>query len=149
MIPTSAVPMSDTPSDWPVPESFIAWGEPRDRDPHGCCRSCQFCALTRRVEDLAVMLAWDGRADSRARSWPGPRNMDIIVRRYVFLGRRDGFACFYCREPLPVWQHTTDHMLPRSRGGGHGPSNEVLCCQPCNSRKGSRTPEEWLLGAAR
>lgn len=68
----------------------------------------------------------------RPRVHPVPFN-----RRNVL--RRDTFTCQYCgsREEL-----TLDHVLPRSRGGGHGWDNVVTACRSCNQRKGSRTPEE-------
>lgn len=40
-----------------------------------------------------------------------------------------------------------DHVLPLSRGGANEPANLVRCCGDCNSRKGRRTPEEWLASA--
>lgn len=41
-----------------------------------------------------------------------------------------------------------DHVLPRSRGGSNNLVNLVLACSDCNSRKGARTPGEWLGKAA-
>lgn len=52
--------------------------------------------------------------------------------------RRDGHACAYCGARAD----TVDHVLPRSRGGGDGWINLVAACQPCNARKGDRTPAE-------
>jgi hypothetical protein len=52
---------------------------------------------------------------------------------------RDGNTCSYCGlECVP----TIDHVVPRSRGGDDTPSNLVVACRSCNSRKGARTPEE-------
>lgn len=60
---------------------------------------------------------------------------------------RDGHECQYCgARDLAL---TIDHVVPRSRrtpehphGGRTDWSNCVAACLPCNTRKGSRTPEE-------
>ena len=56
---------------------------------------------------------------------------------------RDGHACVYCgSRHLPL---QLDHVIPRSRGGADFPENLVACCKPCNTSKGAKTPEEWLV----
>jgi 5-methylcytosine-specific restriction endonuclease McrA len=35
-----------------------------------------------------------------------------------------------------------EHIVPLSRGGRHLWTNVVTACRSCNTRKGSRTPEE-------
>ena len=54
----------------------------------------------------------------------------------VFL--RDGHKCAYCGAKAT----SIDHVLPRSRGGDWSWLNCVAACQPCNARKGNRTPAE-------
>ncbi len=51
-------------------------------------------------------------------------------------------TCFYC-DTKPE-ELTQDHMLPLSRGGDHTASNIVPCCRSCNSRKRTKTAEEFL-----
>ncbi|MOA35414.1 HNH endonuclease [compost metagenome] len=53
--------------------------------------------------------------------------------------QRDNFTCQYCgtRKLLAI-----DHIIPESRGGILEESNVVTACENCNSKKGSRTPEE-------
>jgi 5-methylcytosine-specific restriction endonuclease McrA len=48
----------------------------------------------------------------------------------------------------PLLQATVDHLQPRSRGGGNGAKNRVLCCYQCNQAKGNIPPEEFkrLIG---
>jgi 5-methylcytosine-specific restriction endonuclease McrA len=53
---------------------------------------------------------------------------------------RDGFACAYCGTRNG--KMTIDHIIPRCRGGASTFENCVACCRPCNTRKGSRTPNE-------
>lgn len=52
---------------------------------------------------------------------------------------RDQFRCQYCGSGDEL---TLDHVLPVSRGGQSTWENIVTACYPCNSYKGSRTPEE-------
>lgn len=52
-----------------------------------------------------------------------------MSRRAVFV--RDDFECQYCGRPA----ENVDHIIPRSKGGGHTWDNVVAACRPCNSRK--------------
>lgn len=58
-----------------------------------------------------------------------------VNRREVL--RRDKYACQYCGNTKKL---TLDHVMPRSKGGKHSWDNVVIACEPCNSRKGDRTP---------
>jgi 5-methylcytosine-specific restriction endonuclease McrA len=51
---------------------------------------------------------------------------------------RDGHRCQYCEAPAD----SIDHVIPRSRGGGHTWDNVVAACRRCNLRKGDRLPTE-------
>ncbi len=66
-----------------------------------------------------------------------PRRIEATLTRKAVLAR-DGHRCAYCGDPAD----TIDHVLPRSRGGGHAWENCVACCRPCNGRKADRTPAE-------
>lgn len=66
-----------------------------------------------------------------------------VTRRAVF--GRDEYRCQYCAGPA----ESIDHVLPRSRGGGHTWDNVVACCRRCNVHKGSRLPSEAGLHLAR
>lgn len=55
---------------------------------------------------------------------------------------RDGGECQYCGLHLTRAESTTDHVMPRSRGGETSWVNVVLACPPCNRKKGGRTPQE-------
>jgi 5-methylcytosine-specific restriction endonuclease McrA len=52
---------------------------------------------------------------------------------------RDNHTCQYCGNTRNL---SIDHILPVSRGGKSTWENTVTACQRCNSKKGSRTPEE-------
>ena len=49
--------------------------------------------------------------------------------------------CVYCGSMNDL---TTDHLVPRSRGGDESADNVVLACQPCNALRGSKGIFEWL-----
>lgn len=53
----------------------------------------------------------------------------------------DGSRCRYCGTEC-FEDLTIDHVFPRSRGGSDNPSNLVVACRSCNSRKSDKTPEE-------
>jgi 5-methylcytosine-specific restriction endonuclease McrA len=70
----------------------------------------------------------------RRRQTAGMRRLRIFVR--------DRFRCQYCGKKKEASKLSLDHILPRSRRGRSVPENLVTACVECNTRKGSRTPEE-------
>ena len=56
-----------------------------------------------------------------------------VSRRAVMA--RDAHRCQYCGQKA----ETIDHVVPRSRGGGHSWDNVVAACRPCNLRKADRS----------
>lgn len=52
--------------------------------------------------------------------------------------RRDDHKCGYCGN----YATTVDHVTPVSRGGRNRWENTTAACDPCNQRKGDRTPQE-------
>lgn len=61
---------------------------------------------------------------------------------------RKATQCHWCHCKIPEGRVTIDHVFPLSRGGLHVPANLVAACRPCNNRKSSRMPNEWLQEAA-
>jgi len=43
--------------------------------------------------------------------------------------------CVFCRSTSDL---TTDHLIPRSRGGDDSADNVVLACLPCNTSRGEK-----------
>lgn len=61
----------------------------------------------------------------------------VLTKRNIMI--RDGFKCVYCGDHKAL---TLDHLIPKSRGGKNDWFNLVTCCDPCNKKKGDKTPEE-------
>jgi len=53
--------------------------------------------------------------------------------------RRDNNTCQYCGSTRSL---TIDHLIPRCKGGDSSWTNVALACSTCNTRKGSKTPEQ-------
>ena len=64
------------------------------------------------------------------------RSRASLSRRAVYV--RDDFECQYCGGRA----ENVDHVVPKSKGGGHTWDNVVAACRPCNSRKENRTASE-------
>lgn len=69
----------------------------------------------------------------------GKRLVDSKGLQFVF--QRDNGLCQYCGsfENLSL-----DHKIPVSRGGDSSIANLCVACIICNSKKGNKTPEEFL-----
>ena len=74
------------------------------------------------------------------RAMPSGRRdrMDLILER-------DGYECVWCRRPIDVGLNraTTDHIIPRVKGGPSWLENEVASCRGCNKKRGHISPAEW------
>ncbi|WP_137159858.1 HNH endonuclease [Blastococcus sp. CCUG 61487] len=58
---------------------------------------------------------------------------------------RDGGTCIWCRRPFTgLVVPTTEHVVPRVKGGPSWLANEVAACGRCNGERGHRGPVEWL-----
>ncbi len=76
-----------------------------------------------------------------------PHQTRALSRKNIMM--RDRYTCQYCHRTLPSGELTLDHVVPRARAGESNWENLVACCNPCNNRKGSRTPEEAGMKLAR
>jgi 5-methylcytosine-specific restriction endonuclease McrA len=76
-----------------------------------------------------------------------PHQTRALSRKNILM--RDRYTCQYCHRTLPSAELTLDHVVPRSRSGESNWENLVACCNPCNNRKGSRTPDEAGMRLAR
>ena len=74
------------------------------------------------------------------------------LRKQIF--DRDENTCVYCGRKKGEFAPpetksdgilSVDHIIPESRGGGATLENLVTCCNPCNNKKGNRTPHEAAM----
>jgi hypothetical protein len=74
----------------------------------------------------------------------GAMALDRAARLRAAL-ERDGASCVWCgRAFTDLTRPTTEHVVPRVKGGPSWPENEVAACPRCNSDRGHRGPVEWL-----
>jgi 5-methylcytosine-specific restriction endonuclease McrA len=66
--------------------------------------------------------------------------------RLAIVLARDGAECVWCRRPLEVGlvRATTEHVVPKIKGGPSWIENEVAACRRCNGQRGHLTPAEWI-----
>ncbi len=58
---------------------------------------------------------------------------------------RDGPTCIWCGRSFTAHiPATTEHVVPRLKGGPSWLENEVAACRRCSSDRGHRGPVEWL-----
>lgn len=69
-----------------------------------------------------------------------PPNQTLSFNKKNIL-KRDGYTCLYCGRNSGE-RMTIDHVVPRFLGGKTVWENVVSACRACNTRKGSRTPQQ-------
>jgi hypothetical protein len=58
--------------------------------------------------------------------------------------RRDGATCLWCARPFSrLVGATTDHLVPKVKGGPSWLENEAAACRRCNSERGHAAPAAW------
>ncbi|HEY8301167.1 MAG TPA: HNH endonuclease [Jatrophihabitans sp.] len=58
---------------------------------------------------------------------------------------RDGPTCVWCARRFgALVVPTTEHVVPRVKGGPSWLENEVAACRRCNRERGHRAPVPWL-----
>ena len=75
-----------------------------------------------------------------------PARQVARAARLEMILQRDGAECVWCRRPIDVGlvAATTEHIVPRVKGGPSWIENEVAACRRCNGDRGHRTPGEWI-----
>lgn len=57
---------------------------------------------------------------------------------------RDGRTCIWCGRPFGrLVAPTTDHLVPRVKGGPSWVENEAAACRRCNADRGHAAPAAW------
>ncbi len=63
----------------------------------------------------------------------------ISMRKKEAVWDKTGGQCWYCGDDLTPFNFQVDHLIPRSRGGGHELDNLVPACRSCNASKGAKS----------
>ena len=66
------------------------------------------------------------------------------THKHTLFGRQEGI-CAGCQEFFPFRNFTVDHIIPKAKGGTDHESNLQLLCGACNSMKGTKTQEEFIV----
>jgi hypothetical protein len=81
---------------------------------------------------------------------PAPLRSPGRAERLAAVLERDGDTCTWCGRGFgPLVVPTTDHVVPRVKGGPSWLENEVAACRRCNAERGHRTPVDWLAECRR
>jgi hypothetical protein len=66
--------------------------------------------------------------------------------RMAAILERDGPYCVWCCAPLDTSLNTptTEHLVPRIKGGPSWIENELAACKRCNNARGHQSPAGWL-----
>lgn len=79
---------------------------------------------------------------------PNPSNDRQLNRRerMAEIIERDGPYCVWCSAPLNLTLNppTTEHLVPRIKGGPSWIENELAACKRCNNERGHQSPASWL-----
>jgi 5-methylcytosine-specific restriction endonuclease McrA len=63
---------------------------------------------------------------------------------------RDGSACVWCGRAITgLVRATTDHLVPKVKGGPSWVENEVVACPRCNRERGHASPADWFAECER
>lgn len=89
--------------------------------------------------DPSVATAQRHRRRARKKAADGSHSADDLRR----LMKAQRGRCYWCSEHVHD-KGTVDHVIPLARGGSDDPSNLVISCRSCNSRKRTRLAyTEW------
>lgn len=66
-------------------------------------------------------------------------------QRLELIFERDGDTCVWCGRVVGegLVEATTEHIIPKVKGGPSWIENEVAACKRCNGRRGHRTLADW------
>src|SRR3954454_3442540 len=72
------------------------------------------------------------------------------AERLAAAAARDGERCVWCRRPcVGLVRATTDHVIPKVKGGPSWLENEVVGCRRCKGERGHASPADWIAECER
>lgn len=108
-------------------------GETTSREANGFGRFCAGCSKRRAST----------RNARKSKGW----SLKHLLPSVQAVAARDNHICHVCGGAVDMslpfndaMAPTRDHIIPRSAGGGHDPSNLKLAHRSCNSRRGAPLP---------
>lgn len=74
--------------------------------------------------------------------------MKISYLKRERIYKNSNYECVYCEKSLEEMKkdndYTLDHKIPVIKGGNNDEENLVISCRSCNSRKGTKTYNQYL-----
>ncbi len=65
--------------------------------------------------------------------------------RLALARQRDADTCLWCGRPFTqLVRPTTEHLIPKVKGGPSWLENEVAACRRCNGERGHQSAVDWL-----
>jgi len=61
-----------------------------------------------------------------------------------FVANNRNAKCIYCETKLTEENATTDHIIPIAEKGNNCQVNLMVCCQPCNSERGTMPFNKYI-----
>jgi len=83
---------------------------------------------------IVIGLKWNGKNVKRR----------TIGFAKEFVGSNRNAKCIYCETKLTMENATTDHIIPIAEKGNNCQVNLMVCCQPCNSERGTMPFNKFL-----
>ena len=98
-------------------------------------QNCHNCPVARQETSTNG----NGASNGRKRQLNRRERMAEIIER-------DGPYCVWCSAPLNLTLNppTTEHLVPRIKGGPSWIENELAACKRCNNERGHQSPAGWI-----
>lgn len=72
-------------------------------------------------------------------------NVKIEQINFKIIMLKQDNTCVGCNTSFDLIKPTLDHIIPISKGGPHSQANTQFLCRPCNSSKGTKSMQEFMM----
>lgn len=106
-----------------------------------------------RSTNYRAQRAWTARHPNMARIFKAARRAREVcsseemkaIETLVNAVKQSRFAvCSYCQATIPTRCVEFDHIIPLSKSGKHRAENICVSCGPCNRKKSSKIPQNYV-----